>query len=119
MICPSCGLQNAPSAERCDCGHILAPELAGAPTSDANTGQPNPTTVKQKCILSGILSGGIVLLTSVLATRNGWPGWSYLVATLISAPGIYISRWFMPTRFATPVIRLMIIGTISAFFIGL
>src|SRR5271165_2942546 len=66
---------------------------------------------RRRVWLALFLSIAIVLMACVLGQRGGWL--NYPFAIFVLDPGIMVCRWFMDSRFATPTIRLVIIGIVT------
>jgi hypothetical protein len=58
-----------------------------------------------------VLSMKIVIVTYLPGQLGG--GLVYVAVLAVLDPGIVVSRWFMTTHFATPTIRLAIVGIVS------
>ena len=48
MTCPSCGLENPPSAERCDCSYEFAPRIQITKDGKLEAGRPGGPTTETK-----------------------------------------------------------------------
>jgi hypothetical protein len=106
VTCPSRGLENAPSAQHCECGYNFE---QGEPLKPAKRN----VRIPERAVLSLILSGAIVLIGSTVGTIGGW-GWNSVVAIWVLLPGMALCQPFMSTYFATPTVRLVILAVVSA-----
>src|SRR6476661_1219966 len=71
MTCPSCGLENPPSAQVCDCGYAFVPGSIKPITNASQPATKKPLTTGQKgCVgCLGLVVVLVVLL--IVAGRSG------------------------------------------------